>query len=198
MRIYPAAWRARYGDELVELVADTGLSSRALLDIVRAGLAERARAARTALIGGISMTFGPAWRHPTAWASIGAIVLLPTLFFVVISMLTYQFGFTGLAGFADPINSWLNSQRILDLLLVLTPAIAAFLAGVPLVRIGFSRVNGGSEASLSVRLRALNVVVVAAALAVGSLLVLHILFESVMQVGGWKVRPPPWRGYPAP
>ncbi len=83
----------------------------------------------------------------------------------------------------NSLHSWLNTNRVADLLLLSLPAIAALFAGVPLVRIGFSRVDGGSEASLSVRLRALNVVVVVAALAVGSLLVLHILFESVMQVG---------------
>lgn len=129
------------------------------------------------------MTLGPAWRHPTAWAAIAAIVLLPTLVFVLMSILTYQLGVTSLAGVADPLNSWLNSQRIADLLLVLSPGVAAFFAGVPLVRLGANRNDGGSEVSLSVRLRAVNVVVVVAALAVGSLLVGHILFELVMQVG---------------
>jgi hypothetical protein len=110
-------------------------------------------------------------------------VLLPTLAFVIMSMLTYQLGVTSLSGVADPLNSWLNSQRVADLLLVISPVVAALLAGVPIVRIGISRTDGASEASLSVRLRAVNVVVVVAALVIGSVLVGHILFESVMQVG---------------
>jgi hypothetical protein len=183
LRLFPAAWRTRYGDELLDLISDTGLTPRAVADIARAGLAERVRATRSALIGGASMTFGPAWRHPTAWAAAGAVILIPTLAFVALSMLTYQFGIGGLAIVTDPLNTWLNSQRVVDLALLLLPAAAALMAGVPLVRLGASRVDGASELSLSVRLRALNVVVVVVALAIGSLLVGHILFESVMQVG---------------
>jgi hypothetical protein len=183
LRFFPRAWRERYGDELIDLVADTGLTPRAAADIARSGVRERARSANEALDGGVQMILGPAWRHPTAWAVVGAIVLIPTAFFVVLSMLVYQFGVTGLSAVADPINAWLNSQRYLDLALVVSPAIAAFFAGVPLVRIGLTRSASGSEASLAVRLRVANLAVVMVGLAIASLLVLHIVFESVMQVG---------------
>src|SRR5689334_471332 len=113
LRLYPGAWRARYGDELVALVDDTGLTPRVAVDLARAGTKERARAARAALIGGTSMTFGPAWRHPTAWAVAGAIVVLPTLAFLILSALGTR------APVADDL---LNSQRYLDLALVLLPA----------------------------------------------------------------------------
>lgn len=47
LRVYPAAWRARYGDELVALLEDLDgaarMSWRVRLDVVRAGLGERAR-----------------------------------------------------------------------------------------------------------------------------------------------------------
>lgn len=47
LRAYPAAWRARYGDELVALLDELDgaarMSSRVRLDVVRAGIAERAR-----------------------------------------------------------------------------------------------------------------------------------------------------------
>jgi hypothetical protein len=181
--LFPSGWRARYGEELTDLVEQTGASPRVVFDIARAGLAERARLARSALSGGTSMTFGPAWRHPTAWAVAGAVVLLPTTVFVALSILTYQFSVSGLAGFADPLNSWLNNQRLLDLALVVAPALAALLAALPLVRIGYTHLEGGSEASLSVRLRALNVIVVVIGLGVACLLVGHILFESVMHIG---------------
>jgi len=177
--LYPRAWRARYGDELLDLVSDTGLSQRVALDIARAGITERVRAARSAITGGVSMSFGPAWRHPTAWAVVGLIALLPIAFVLAISVIPpYQIARAGLEGVVNSLHSWLNTNRLADMLLLSLPAVAALLAGVPLVRIGFSRVDGGSEASLSVRLRALNVVVVVAALAVGSVLVLHMLFET--------------------
>src|SRR3954454_2470614 len=87
LRLYPGAWRARYGEELAALVDDTGLTPRVAIDLARAGTKERARAARAALTGGASMTFGPAWRHPTAWAVAGAIVVLPTLFLLALTAL---------------------------------------------------------------------------------------------------------------
>jgi hypothetical protein len=51
LRLYPRAWRARYGDEFLALVADTGLSWRAALDVAVAAGLERMRAI-AALIGG--------------------------------------------------------------------------------------------------------------------------------------------------
>jgi hypothetical protein len=174
LRFFPAAWRARYGEEVADLVMDTGLTPRVAVDLARAGTAERIRATRTALNGGTSMIFGPAWRHPTAWAVAGAIVLLPTLTFVVLSALRTTL---------PSVDDLLNTQRVADLALVLAPAVAALLAGVPLIRLGITHIDGGSEASLSVRLRSANVVVVVLGLGIACLLVGHILFESVMQLG---------------
>lgn len=174
LRLFPAAWRARYGDELAELVTDTGLTPRVAADLARAGTTERVRAARATISGGTSMTFGPAWRHPTAWAVAGAMVLLPTLVFIV---------FSALGATIAPLNDLVNAQRSVDLALVLAPAVGACLAAVPLIRLGVSRVEGASEASLSVRLRAANVAVVVVGLGIAGFLVGHILFESVMHIG---------------
>lgn len=49
LRLYPRAWRARYGDEFLELLAESGLSWRAVLDVVAAAGVERVRAV-TALV----------------------------------------------------------------------------------------------------------------------------------------------------
>ena len=47
LRVYPTAWRARYGDELANLIeeldGDAPISWRVRLDVVRAGLVERVR-----------------------------------------------------------------------------------------------------------------------------------------------------------
>jgi hypothetical protein len=184
LRLYPAAWRNRYGEELLELVAETGLTPRVAADLVRSGLRERARAAKASLVGGVSMALGPAWRHPTAWAIAGLIALLPVAFVLAASIaLPYQIARAGLDGFVNSLQSWLNTNRLADLLLITLPAVAAFCAGVPLVRLGMTRAGGSSEVSLSVRLRVVNVAVVLLALAIGGLLVGHIVFESVMQIG---------------
>ena len=184
LRLFPAAWRARYGEELLDLVDETGMTPRVAADVARAGVAERARATREALTGGVSMIVGPAWRHPTAWAVVAAVLLLPVIFFLILSVATpYQAARAGLGDLATSVQTWLNTSRFADLLLVLSPAIAALVAAVPLIRIGYTHVDGSSEASLSVRLRAANVIVVVVGLGIACFLVGHILFESVMQVG---------------
>ena len=56
LRWYPAAWRERYGDELIDLLSDTyaenPLPTRAWIGIVMAGVNERGREA--AFIGRVS------------------------------------------------------------------------------------------------------------------------------------------------
>ncbi len=174
LRIFPAAWRARYGEELVDLIDETGMTPRGVLDIARAGLIERARVARAALTGGTSMIFAPAWRHPTAWAVAGAVFLVPTAMVLALAALGTTVG---------PIDSLLSSQRYLDLALVLAPALAALLAALPLVRIGYAHIDGGPQASLSVRLRLANMAVVVVGLGISCFLVGHVLFESVLRLG---------------
>ena len=89
----------------------------------------------------------------------------------------------GLDGVVGSLQSWLNTTRWADLALVLAAGTRRIhgrsSAGAP----GLDSCRRIFGSSLSVRLRALNVIVVVAALAIGSLLVGHILFESVMQVG---------------
>jgi hypothetical protein len=43
LRLYPRPWRARYGEEFLALIADTGLTWRAAIDVVCAASVERAR-----------------------------------------------------------------------------------------------------------------------------------------------------------
>ena len=183
LRLYPRAWRERYGDELSSLVEDTGLTPAAAVDMTRGAINEWAVVARDSLNGGNTMVIGPAYRHPRPWALIALVLLSPTLLFTMLSMLAYQFGLTGLASVMDPVNSWLNGQRVLDLILVALPALALLVAAAPLIRVELRNATDGREAVFGLRLKALNVVVVLLALLIGGLLVGHIVFESVLQVG---------------
>jgi len=183
LRLFPTAWRDRYGEELVALVDDTGLDAGTVADVARAGVNERARSARAAIAGGGTMTIGPAWRHPTLWAAVGLLVLVPTMTFVLLSMLTYQLGLSGLAATMEPVNRWLDSQRLADLVLVAAPGIAFIVAAAPLVRLTLATADGEPSATLGLRLRAINLVVASLALAVGALLVGHIVWEAVLQQG---------------
>ena len=49
LRLYPRAWRARYGDEFLALVEDQGLSWRGVADVVAAAGVERARSIAAAV-----------------------------------------------------------------------------------------------------------------------------------------------------
>ena len=41
LRLYPRAWRSRYGEEFLSLLADAGLTWRGVADVARAALSER-------------------------------------------------------------------------------------------------------------------------------------------------------------
>ena len=174
LRLYPRAWRERYGNELADLVDETGLSPAGAVDVTRGAINEWAVVARDALDGGQTMTIGPA-RHPRSWAIIAFALLAPTLLFLTLSALH--------SGLLDPANSWLNGQRLLDLALVALPVIALLVAAAPLVRIELRSAADGREAVLGVRLKALNVLVGLLALSIAGLLIGHIVFESVLQLG---------------
>lgn len=183
LRCYPPAWRKRYGDELLELISDVPLTPRALVDVALSGIALHAHAARRALQGDTVMIIRPAWRHPTAFAVVGALLILPTLFFVASSLLAYELDLAAVREFVAPIQAALTSVRAVDLLLVLAPALAAVAAIAPLLRLGWERRDGTLQAVVTVRALALNLAVGLVAIGVGGVLVWHIVVESVLQAG---------------
>lgn len=181
---YPRAWRLRYGEELAQLVEDSGFSPRVALDLLGAGLTERRRSVDSSLTGGIDVIVGPAWRHPLAFAAIAMAVLTPVTLFVAGSILTYQVGIDFLRGPLEAMSvGQSGAGRLVDLGLVLSPALALILAALPMIRFGVHTSATGREAVLGVRLKAANTLIGLLALAIGGLLAWHIVFESVMERG---------------
>ena len=183
LRCYPATWRVRYGQELADLITEGPMTPRVVVDVASAGLRQRLHAVRLALTGGTVMTIGPAWRHPTAFAVIGAILLLPTFAFVGASLLGYELGIAAVRGVIEPVAEAMNRWRVVDLLLVAAPPLAFVAAVAPLIRFGVERRDGALEAIVAVRTRLLNVVIGLVALLLAGLLVWHIVVESVLQLG---------------
>ena len=177
---YPSVWRERYGDELLDLLSDIPLTPRALFDVVSSGLALRTHAARRALQGDTTMIFRPAWRHPTAFAVVGALLILPTFFFVAGSLLAYELDVAAVRNFVAPIQAAMTSVRAVDLLLVLAPALAVAAAVAPLLQLGWERRDGTRQAVVTVRALAPNVAVGLVAIGLGGVLMWHIVVESVL------------------
>ena len=129
------------------------------------------------------MRFDPAYRHPGPFALVAALLLLPTFLVVGLSYLGHELGFSAIAAAIDPWIAQLDEVRVLDLFLVVAPAIAFVLAVLPLLDLRIDRDEPAP--ALAVRIRAVpaNLIVGALALLVGAALVAHIVVESVLRLG---------------
>lgn len=182
LRLYPSAWRARYGDELAALVEESEPRGMDLLDLALVGIGLRVSSLRTS-DGGFSMIIGPAHRHPTAFAVGAMALMLPTVAFVALSLLGHELGLTGIAERVDPVISFVTAPRFVDLALVMAPAISLLLAVAPLLELGLRGAPGQRVVTVGLQLRGGNLVVAALAVTVGALLVGHMLAEMVVQAG---------------
>ena len=171
--LYPRAWRQRYGDEVAELVRAEGLRPGDVVDIARASIRERLRAASRAFRGGTPM------RHPTAWAMAGLVLLLPTAAFVAGSLAAYQLGVAALRGPMDRVAASVGAVPALDLLLATAPLVAILLAALPLVRPGPAPDGSQAAAVIHLRVRRANVAVIGLALALGAVLAWYVAGELV-------------------
>jgi hypothetical protein len=169
---YPRGWRERYGPELEALTADVGLSPRVAVDLVRSGLRQRAEGIGSA--GDADRALGPAQSHPSLAALLAAVLLAPTAAFVTGSLLAYNLGVAGLQPVMHTVGSWLDGTPPLSALLVLAAPASAILAASPMLTI---RPAAGSGGRLAFQLRQANVIVLAAALLVGAILVWYAAGE---------------------
>ncbi len=176
LRLYPASWRARYGEELAALLAETGAGPRIWIDLARGGLREWMRALR---VGGVTVKLETAWRHPGRWSVIAALMILPTALAVGLSLLAHELGATALTAWVDPLMRAVDAARPVDLYLVLAPLLGVAVALAPLVRLDVTE----GEARIAIRARAANLAVAAVAFGLGVVLIGHIVTESVLRVG---------------
>ena len=57
LRIYPAAWRREYGEELTDILRERPLTARVMADVAWNGLSQRGRAAEPSTILGLASMF---------------------------------------------------------------------------------------------------------------------------------------------
>jgi hypothetical protein len=182
VRLYPAPWRARYGDELASLVESVDPSIMLLADVGHGAVREWWRFGRRSFSGGDPMQL-PGSRHAGALALIAAVVVAPTALFVTLSILAYGMGITSLERAVDPAITWIGTVRAADLALVAAPVVALVIALMPLLEIGARSEAGGPTLTIGIRLRIANLVVAVVAIGLGALLVAHIVVESVLGAG---------------
>jgi hypothetical protein len=177
LRLYPVSWRARYRDELIDLIDSTDSSLRDAADLAESAVAEHMR-------GGAPMRFEAAQRHSVVFAMAAALLLLPTLVVVTLSLVGHELGVASVARAIDPVLVWVGTVGPVDLGLVLAPAAAFVVAVLPLLDVRVERVDGDAAVAIRLRPAWANVTIALLALLVGVMLIGHILTESALQAAG--------------
>jgi hypothetical protein len=188
LRLYPSAWRRRYGDELSDLLEELPSTPATTVDLLRGAVTLHMRALvdrvapRLAPAGGPPMPTHPLQRHPTASALMAMLITAPTVVFVALSFLAYQLELPGMQTWLQPFMDGLaQAPRIVDLLLLTAPFLAFLIAALPLIGLRMERIDGELRVTLGLRARTLNLVVVAVCVVVGGFLASHVLAEFLFE-----------------
>ena len=188
LRLYPSAWRRRYGAELADLLEEMPATPATTADLLRGAMTLHVRAfldrvaPRQATAGGPPMPTHPLQRHPTTSARIAALIAAPTVIFVALSFLAYQLELPGMQTWLQPFMDGLaRAPRIVDLFLLGAPFLAFLIAALPLIGLRLGRIDGELRVTLALRARTLNVIVLMVCVLVGGFLASHILVEFLFE-----------------
>ena len=188
LRLYPAAWRRRYGEELSGLLDEMPPSPATTLDLLRGAVMQHVRALldrvapRLVSAGGPPMPTHPLQRHPTAAALLAALIAAPTVIFVAVSFLAYQLELPGMQAWLQPFMDGLQqAPRIVDLFLLSAPFIAFLVAALPLIGLRLQRTDGELRITLALRAHTLNILVLAMCVVVGGFLASHLIVEFLFE-----------------
>jgi hypothetical protein len=188
LRLYPAAWRERYGEELTDLLEEMPTTPATTVDLVRGAAVLHMRAfldrlaPRMVSAGGPSMPSHPLQRHATATALVAALVAAPTVIFVGLSFLAYQLELPGMQTWLQPFMDGLQqAPRIVDVFLLGAPFLAFLIAALPLIGLRMERIDGELRITVALRARTLNLIVLGICVLVGGFLASHILVEFLFE-----------------
>jgi hypothetical protein len=188
LRLYPSAWRRRYGEELSDLLEEMPSTPATTLDLLRGALILHARALldrvapRLVSAGGPPMPTHPLQRHPTASALVAVLITAPTVIFVTLSFLAYQLELPGMQAWLQPFMDGLaQAPRIVDLFLLAAPFLAFLIAALPLIGLRLERIDGELRVTVALRARALNLIVLLLCVAVGGFLISHLVVEFLFE-----------------
>jgi hypothetical protein len=188
LRLYPSAWRRRYGEELTELLEELPTTPATTVDLLRGAATLHMRAfldrlaPRLVSAGGPPIPTHPLQRHPTASALIAALITAPTVIFVALSFVVYQLELPGVQAWIQPFMDGLaQAPRIVDLFLLGAPFLAFLIAALPLIGLRMERIDGELRVTLALRARTLNLIVLGVCVLVGGFLASHQIVEFLFE-----------------
>ena len=142
LRLYPDAWRRRYGPEVGQLIDDGRASPSDLLDLV-------SRAPFLATFLGAASTMNQRLAaHPVRLAVVALAITFPTAFVVAVAVLKYVLGVPGPFDAIEPTVTPFVTHPIGETILVLAPYVALVLAIKPFARMRLGWREGRLAASL--------------------------------------------------
>lgn len=143
LRLYPDAWRRRYGPEVTQLIDDGRASPADLVDLVT-------RAPFVATLRGEASTMnGHLVAHPIRLALVALAITLPTTIFVGVAVLKYVLGVPGPFDAIEPTVTPFITHPIGETILVLAPYVAFALAVLPFARLRLGWREGRLAASVN-------------------------------------------------
>jgi hypothetical protein len=188
LRLFPSAWRRRYGEELSDLIDEMPATPATTVDLLRGAVVLHVRAfldrlaPRLVSAGGPPMPTHPLQRHATATALIAALITAPTVIFVALSFLAYQLELPGMQTWLQPFMDGLaQAPRIVDLFLLGAPFLAFLIAALPLIGLRLERVDGELRVTLALRARTLNLIVLGVCVVIGGFLASHQIVEFLFE-----------------
>jgi hypothetical protein len=162
LRLYPDAWRRRYGPEVGKLIDDGSARPTDLLDLV-------SHAPVVATFRGAASTMNERLTaHPVRLALIALAITFPTAFLVAVAVLKYVLGVPGPFDAIEPTATPIVTHPIGETILVLAPYAAFALAILPFarVRLGWREGRLAASADAAVPLTSLAVGAMSATLIV--------------------------------
>ena len=177
LRLYPKAWRRRYGEEFAALLEEDRMTPAAVRDVIRGAFDARLRPQVT---GGATMT-----QFSTRPPIIGFVLLALPSFFLLAVILKYGLGVPYLF---DPLETYLYGPNLhtlrsmlADMLIVFSPVVALLVNLISALRIGLRIERGGLAGTVTMRSSFLSLGAMAVSLALIGVFTAYIISENVAE-----------------
>jgi hypothetical protein len=180
LRLYPPAWRDRYGEEYAAFLEELPAGRRVALDVLSLALKLRLRqaAASLHLASGEPAMSDPFLRdgdpHAGRLALLGLLLALPSFIFLSFAMLKY---WLGIPAPLDAIGDLVEAP-VAEPLTVIGPFFALAVALWSIARVRVRWEGGALGAVVTVHARPFNLAVVALAALLSTVIIVYGLIEN--------------------